>query len=127
MCFIAILMLRRIINVDTFVDILRNLGYSVLVREAGGRYVLEARRNKVKMKTLLNRDILKIETEDYGPNCIRDLDELYKALYEDDLQPEVIEIISPYIFAYEKKRMKTKKLFDRLGIETEEVYSGYCG
>ncbi|MEM2390166.1 MAG: hypothetical protein QW215_08010, partial [Ignisphaera sp.] len=97
------------------------------IRESGGRSIIEARRGRARMWGTLDRDILKIETEDYGLDCLRDLDEIYRALYEEDLKPEVVEVISPYIYVYEKRRRGAKKLFEKVGIEVEELYGGYCG
>lgn len=127
MCFISVLMLRRAIDVDTLAGILNTLGYTTEIRESGGRRVVEARRGRAVVKSLIDGNKLKIETNDYGLNCLRDLDELIKTLYEDDLKPEVIEINSPYIYAYERRGRKAKKFFDEIGVETTEIYSGYCG
>jgi hypothetical protein len=44
-----------------------------------------------------------------------------------DAKPEAIYFSSPYAYAYEKKRGSAKKLLKKLGLEAEEVYSGYCG
>lgn len=127
MCFISILLLRKMVDLDTIVGVLKSLGYTVEIRESGGGSIVEARRGRARMWSTLDRSILKIETEDYGLDCLRDLDEIYRALYEEDLKPEVVEVISPYIYVYEKRRRRAKKLFEKVGIEVEELYSGYCG
>ena len=127
MCFMVLLRLSKTISEEIFAEILKELGYEVEVRELDGRRVVEGRRGVAELRASVDKDFLKVETDDYGPRCTRDLDEIVKALYEKDLKPEVIQLVSPYITAYEKRRGKTKKLLEEIGIEAEEVYSSYCG
>jgi hypothetical protein len=127
MCFLAVLRLAKMIDEELFAKILKSLGYIVEVRDFGGRKVVEARKGESFLRSYVDRDRVEIKSNDYGPQCLKDLEEIYKAMYEEDLKPEAIEVVSPYIYAREKKRRKTKRFLEELGIEAEEVYSGYCG
>lgn len=127
MCFIAVLRLVKPINVEVFAKILKDLGYTVEVREIEGEKVVEAKKNSAKLLSRITKDKVRVETNDYGADCLKDLDEIYKALYEEDIRPEVIEVVSPYIYAYEKRKHKAKRLLKEIDVEAEEVYSGYCG
>lgn len=127
MCFLTILRLAKMIDEEVFAKILKSLGYDVEVRDFDGKKVVEARKKNTLLKAVLNGDEVEIKTNDYGPQCLKDLDDIYKALYEEDLRPEVVEIVSPYVYAREKRRRKAKRFLEELGIEAEEVYSGYCG
>ncbi|MEM2389999.1 MAG: hypothetical protein QW215_07150, partial [Ignisphaera sp.] len=71
MCFISVLLLRKMVDLDTIVGILKSLSYTIEIRESGGRSIIEARRGRARMWGTLDRDILKIETEDYGLDCLR--------------------------------------------------------
>lgn len=123
MCFLAVLLLRRLISLGEFEKLLRDLGFETVVRGN----VLEARKGGAKLEARLEGDKLRIGTSDYGEDCLRDYDAIYKGLVELDAKPEAIYFTSPYIYSYEKRRGAAKKLLKRLGIEAEEIYSGYCG
>lgn len=127
MCFLAVLRLAKVVNEEMFAKILRDIGYYVDVREIEGKKIIEARKGDIRAKASIHEDKIRVKTNDYGPQCLRDLDELYKALYENDLKPDVIEIVSPYVYVFEKRRRKAKKILEELGLEAEEVYEGYCG
>jgi hypothetical protein len=116
-------MLRRLISLSEFEKLLKDLGFETVVRGS----ILEARKGDAKLKARLEGDKLRIETSDYGESCLRDYDAIYKDLVELDAKPEAIYLMSPYIYSYEKKRGITKKLLKKLGIEANEIYSGYCG
>lgn len=127
MCFLAVLKLAKMIDEEMFAKILRSLGYVVEVKYSEGKKIVEARKGNATLKSYVDRDKVEVETNDYGSQCLKDLEEIYKAMYEEDLKPEVIEVVSPYIYARERKKRKAKRFLEELGIEAEEVYSGYCG
>jgi hypothetical protein len=127
MCFLAVLKLAKMIDEEMFVKILRSLGYVVEVKYSEGKKIVEARKGNATLKSYVDRDKVEVKTNDYGSQCLKDLEEIYKAMYEEDLKPEVIEVVSPYIYARERKKRKAKRFLEELGIEAEEVYSGYCG
>jgi predicted GNAT family acetyltransferase len=123
MCFLTVLRLAKLIEIGELEKLLKELGFEVVTR---GR-VLEARRGEAKLRAFLEKNSLKIETNDYGEQCLKDYENIYKGLLEMDAKPEAIHFTSPYVYAYEKKRGSAKKLLKKLGLEAEEVYSGYCG
>ncbi len=123
MCFLAVLMLKKAIDEHVFAKILQDLGFSVEVRKG----VVEAWRDRARMKVLLGSDRVEIRTNDYGSQCVKDYEALIRSLIELETAPEVIYFSSPYIYSFEKKRGRTKKFFEELGLEVEEVYSGRCG
>jgi len=82
----------------------------------GGKKVIEARKGIVILRSYVNGDNIEVKTNDYGPQCLKDLEEIYKAMYEEDLKPEVIEVISPYIYVREKRERKAKRFLEELGI-----------
>ena len=127
MCFIAVLLLKRAIDEALFSKMLRDMGFEVSVREYGGRRVIEAHREKSRLKAVVEGNKVSIETNDYGPDCVKDYRDIFFGLEELDLDPKAVYVSSPYIYAYEKRRGRTKKLLEELGVEAEEVYSGYCG
>ncbi len=123
MCFLAVLMLKRMIDETIFANLLRGLGFRVEIRDG----VVEAWRDSAEIRARVEGDRLDIETDDYGPQCMKDYERILRGLIELDLDPKVIYFKSPYVYAYEKKRGKTKKLLESLDLEAEEVYSGRCG
>jgi len=123
MCFLAVLMLKRLLDEKTFARVLTELGFDVEVRNG----VVEARRGFDKLRAYLRRGELTIEADDYGPRCLRDYESLLRSLIELDADPQVVYFRSPYIYALEKRRGRVKKLLEDVGIEVEEIYSGRCG
>ncbi|MCC6057692.1 MAG: hypothetical protein LM568_02100, partial [Desulfurococcaceae archaeon] len=93
MCFLAVLRLVKMIDEELFAKILKSLGYIVEVRDFGGRKVVEARKGESFLRSYVDRDRVEIKSNDYGPQCLKDLEEIYKAMYEEDLKPEAIEVV----------------------------------
>ncbi len=123
MCFLAIFMLKKMIDIHIFAKLLQELGYSIEIRNN----VVEAWKNRARLRATLEYNRIRVETNDYGPECARDYEALIKGLIELDTKPEVIYFSSPYVYGFEKKRGRTKKLLEELGLEAEEIYSGRCG
>ncbi len=127
MCFMAVLLLRKMIDEELFAKILQELGYTVSIRRVGDRKIVEARRDRAEVRISLEGKAAEIRTSDYGPQCVKDYTAILRALDEADADPKVLHLASPYIYAYERKRGKTKRLLQALDIEVDEVYSNYCG
>ncbi len=123
MCFLAVLMLKKMIDEKTFARIMTDLGFDVEIRNG----VVEARRGFDRVRALIRGDEVEVEAEDYGPRCLKDYESLIRSLIEVDADPQVIYFRSPYIYGFEKKRGRVRKTLEEAGIEVEEVYSGRCG
>lgn|GEM_PF-1858141 len=123
MCFLAVFRLRKAIDSFIFAKMLQDLGFSIDIRGS----VVEARRDRAMIRALIDRDRVEVKTNKYGEECLKDYEDIVKGLIELDTKPEVVYFTSPYIYGYEKRRGKLKKLIKELGLEAEEVYSGLCG
>jgi hypothetical protein len=123
LCFLAVFRLRRVIDSYNFARILQELGFFIDVRGS----VVEARRDRAMDRVLIDRDRVEVETNNYGEECLKDYGYIVKWFIEHGTKPEVVYFADPYIYGYEKKRGKLKKLLKELSLETEEIYSGLCG
>ncbi len=127
MCFMAVLILRKMIDEELFAKMLQELGYAVSIRQVGSKKIVEARKDRAKMRISLEGSTIEIQTNNYGPECMKDYTAILRALDEADSDPKVLYLASPYVYAYEKKRGRTKRLLQALDVEAEEIYNNYCG
>ena len=123
MCFLAIYRLLDEVNVRALASLLWDLGYSINIRGN----IVEGVYCESRVRVEVSGNMLKLESNDYGPKCLEDLARVINSLRLRGYGPKLIILKSPYILSLEGERGETRKLLSRLGLRVDEVYSGYCG
>ncbi len=111
------------ISIRSFASLLWDLGYSVNFRGN----VVEGIYYNSHIKVSLSRNLIRIESNDYGPRCLNDLAKIVNSLRLRGYRPKLIILKSPYIISLEKERGETAKLLSKLGLKINTVYNGFCG